>query len=120
MSGDHWFSATLRFFIVSSAEGKLRVEDSIFLARAVDFDSAFRKFVKIGQTNETAYQNVHDDQIKKRFAAITTLDLLPDDLKGAEVNSMPIFETDKDFGLDDPLNPESSEPTQTVGYVAIS
>lgn len=110
-----WFSATLRFFIVNSAAGKMRAEDSVFLATAADFDDAFQRFLELGKQSETNYRNHQDEEIRRRFAAITTLDMVPaSDLNGVEINSTPIFEADPHFTLDTPLDPAGSKPTQTI------
>ena len=96
MNSENWFSATLRFFIVNSVDGKMRAEDSVFLARATDFEDAFQRFLELGGQNETTYRNDLDEEISRRFSAIITLDMIPaNDLNGVEINSTPIFEADK-------------------------
>lgn len=115
MSDENWYSATLRFFIISSSVGKLRAEDSIYLVRAVDFSDAFRKFLALGLKNETTHKNHQGDEIRHRLAAITTLDVIPkQDLDGVEINSMPVFEADPGVTFTTPLDPARSSPTQTI------
>jgi Domain of unknown function (DUF4288) len=115
MSRESWFSATLQFYFVNSVVGKTRAEDSVFLVRATEFNEAFKKFLSIGKENETSFQNRLGQEIKKRFAAITTLDIIPQtDLDGVEIKSTPLDEPDTSLTISSPLDPSKSEPTQTI------
>jgi hypothetical protein len=115
MTAECWFSATLRFFIVNSAVGKMMAEDRILLPRAIDFTDAFNKFLELGREREYSSRNHVNEEIRERFATITTLDIIrSESLDGAEVNSIPIFDADQNITLDSPLAPEASQPTQTI------
>jgi hypothetical protein len=115
MSDDRWFSATLRLFIVNSVVGKLRAEEGVFLVRADDFDDAFSKFLRLGELREENYKNHLGEEIKRRFAEITTLDLVGEsNLDGAEITSSACDEPDPSVTLGTQLNPSRSKPTQTI------
>jgi hypothetical protein len=111
MTEQCWFSATLRFYTVSSAEGRLSGEDSVFLVRATDRDQAFKKFLAVGRRHETSYKNYLDHEIRIRFVAVTIMDELGDvDLDGVEVSCTPLFDEDPNFTFDTPLDPDNSVP----------
>jgi hypothetical protein len=115
MSCESWFSATLRFCFVNAVLGKTRAEDSVFLVKAEDTGDAFRKFLNLGQKNEESFHNHLGQQIEKRFAAITTLDIISEtDLDGAEIKSTPIDESDPDLTIGSHLDPSASTPGQTI------
>ena len=111
MSKHYWYSATLRFYIVSSAEGKIRGEESVFLVRATEWDEAFKKFLAVGRRAETAYKNWDGDEIRHRFVGVTIMDCVGDvDLDGVEVSSTPLFEEDPTITFATPLDPDKSVP----------
>jgi hypothetical protein len=115
MNSESWFSATLQFYFVNSVLGKTRAESSVFLVKAADFDDAFKRFLYVGQKNEENFQNHLGQQIKKRFVAITTLDIISQtDLDGAEIKSTAIDEADASFTMSSPLDPSKSTPGQTI------
>jgi hypothetical protein len=115
MSCESWFSATLQFYFVNSVLGKTRAEDSVFLVRAMDFDEAFKKFLCVGKQNEESFQNDLGQEIKKRFAAITTLDIISQtNLDGVEIKSTPLDESDTSFTISSPLDPSKFDPGQTI------
>ena len=100
MNGDSWYSATLQFYFVNSVLGKTRSESSVFLVKAANFDEAFKKFLCVGQQNEVSFENHLGQQIKKRFAAITTLDVISQsNLDGAEIKSTAFDEPDSSFTI---------------------
>jgi Domain of unknown function (DUF4288) len=115
MSCESWFSATLHFYFVNAVLGKTRAEDSVFLVKAENFDDAFKKFLNLGQKNEQSFHNHLGQRIEKRFAAITTLDIIYEtNLDGAEIKSTPIGESDPDFTIGSHLDPSASTPRQTI------
>lgn len=115
MTIENWYSATLRFYLVNRVGGKMRAEDSIFLVKADGFETAFQAFLEVGRQHETTYKNHLDEEIRKRFAAVTTLDVVrAESLHGVEICSTPIFEADPNINFDTPLDPRDSKPTQTI------
>jgi len=113
MREGYWFSATLGFYILSSAEGKIRGEESVFLVRAAAWDEAFKKFLAVGRREETSYKNYLGHEIRKRFVGVTIMDQVGDvDLDGVEVSSTPLFEEDPTITFDTPLDPDRSVPGQ--------
>lgn len=109
-----WFSATLRFYVISATEGLLRGEDSVYLTRGVDMEEAFKKFLAIGRREETSYKNGYGQEVKKRFAAVTLMDCVGDvDLDGVEISCTPLFEEGSTVTFATPLDPENSVPEHT-------
>ena len=113
MTTRYWFSATLRFYTVSSVEGRLLGEDSVFLARAGHWDEAFKKFLAVGWREESSHKNYLGQEIRKRFVGVMIMDRVGDvDLDGVEVSSTPLFEEDPNITFETALDPEKSVPEQ--------
>lgn len=113
MSKQYWFSATLRFYVVSATQGRVGGEDSVYLTRAADLEDAFQKFLAIGRRRE-AYAGDWAQDARERFVAVTLMDKVGDiDLDGVEISCTPLFEEDPTFTLDTPLDPANTVPEQT-------
>jgi hypothetical protein len=114
MSEQHWFSGMLRFFFVSSGEGKTNGESSVVLVRAGDFDQAFRRLLEIGKSRETSYKNAFGHDVRIVFVEVATLDMIRvDTLDGAEVYSEFTGERDPAITFDTPVDPARSQPGHT-------
>jgi hypothetical protein len=114
MSKQYWFSATLRFYVISATEGLLHGEDSVYLTRAADMEEAFKKFLALGRREETSYKNWYGHEVRQRFAAVTLMDCVGDvDLDGIEISCTPFFEEGSPVTFDTPLDPENSVPEHT-------
>jgi hypothetical protein len=115
MSDENWYSATLRFFTLTASGGKRKMEDSVYLVRAEDFDDAFRKFLEVERRSETTYKNHLGEEVRHRLVEITTLDIIrSDNLDGVEVACTPVFEADPKITFDTAFDPEHSDPTQSI------
>ena len=111
MTKQYWFSATLRFYLVSSAEGRIGGEDSVFRVSATDWDKAFQKFLAVGRREETSYKNYLGHEIRQRFVGVMIMDRVGDvDLDGVEVSCMPLLEEDPTITFETPLDPATSVP----------
>jgi hypothetical protein len=112
-----WFSSKLRYAVLDESEGFQFYMDSVRLFRALDYDDAFARALKIGLNCEKEYRNERGDRVAWRLASIVSLDKLPAELEdGQEVYSEPI-EADSNptvsIGFDTELRPDLSTPTQT-------
>ena len=112
---DSWFSGRIRFAIIVETIGLHRYSDSIYLVRAIDFETAFQKIIEIGRNNEDSYVNGDNQKVVWRFAEIISLDLIrSESLDGAEVYSEPVWEEDPSWTIDREFYPELSEPSNTI------
>jgi len=111
MNEQHWYSAELRFCTVTSADGKVSEEDSIFLVRAEEFEEAFQKFLALGRRREESYKNMYGHDVRVRFVEILTInEVFHDTLDGAEVWCESRDAEDPNFTIDTPLDPAASKP----------
>ena len=117
----HWYSATLRFYDVSSAEGRIGGEDSVFIVRAESWEQARKKLLAAGRRKEESYKNVYGHEIRHRLVGVIIMDRIGDvDLDGVEVSCTPLFEEDPNVTFDTPLDPDNSVPGQCgVGGIPI-
>jgi hypothetical protein len=114
MSKQYWYSATLRFYVVTANEGRVSGEDSVYLTRAANMEEAFQKFLGIGRREETSYTNWYGHEARNRFVAVAFMDKVGDiDLDGVEISSTPLLEEDPNVTFDTSFNPENSIPEYT-------
>lgn len=113
MNNQRWYSGTLRFFTVTADEGRVDGEDSIYLARAVDWEDAFRRFLAIGHNREMTFINGFNQETRVIFISVRTMDVLDnEDLDGVEVSCVPLEGTDPQFTFETLVDPDKSEPGQ--------
>jgi hypothetical protein len=109
-----WFSAEIRLvgYVGRSAR---YFRDTVFLFRAREWKEAQERAISLGRSREEEYLNGESVQVHWRLKEIVTLDLIGnDDLNGAEVHSQLLPVGDVSVPPEDELNPEQSEPTQTI------
>lgn len=115
MSEMQWFSTRVRLACIVGPKGLQRFMDSIYVFQSTDFDSAFRKAIEIGRSQEKNYLNDADELVEWRLKEIISLDLVrPQSLDGAEVYSEHVEPDASDFVFDNAFHPEDSNPTQTL------
>lgn len=110
-----WFSALLKFVIVTENKGGSRYANSLILCKAEDFDSAKQKVLAIGKSKETDYTNGEGERVQWRFSSVETLDMLGSEIEdGREVYSeFREISSDEKIDFDTEFRPELSKPTQT-------
>ncbi len=113
----HWYSARLRFAILTDRHGLERYLDSVILLRAPSRQVAFEQALAQGREREQGYQNQDGFTVRWRLASVMSLDELADgNLHGTEILTMPIeagaVET-ASFGWDHEFEPERSIPVET-------
>ena len=114
MTQQNWYSATLRFYSLSSANGRIGGEESVFLVQAIDFDHAFEKFLEVGRQRETSFENYLGHEVRVKFIEIAFLDMIQSEtLDGAEVTSKLLTQEDPSFTFDTPVDPAKSQPEHT-------
>ncbi|MEA1675400.1 DUF4288 domain-containing protein [Nitrospirillum sp. BR 11163] len=116
MNKDRWFSVKLRFAIMVEPIGASTMNDCLFLLKANDFDSAFKKAIKIGVGAQKDYLNALGQKVQWKFSEIISLDVInSDNLDGAEIYSEPLhLEGQAIIPLDANFSPEASRPIQTL------
>lgn len=115
MSEIQWFSTKIRLACIIEPKGLQRFMDSIYVFQSTDFDSAFRKALDIGRSQERSYLNEVDELVTWRLKEILSLDVIRrQSLDGAEVYSEPVEPAASDFRFSNVFCPEDSSPTQTI------
>jgi hypothetical protein len=115
MTGGYWFSAKLRYAVLTEPVGLQMYMDSVRLFRATDYDLAFRRVLDDGLKDEKSYSNADGQRVLWKLASIISLDRIGEHLSdGQEVYSEPITVTSDDMvPFEHEFHPEASEPTQT-------
>lgn len=113
----HWYSARLRFAILTDREGLERYFDSVMLLRAESRDAAFARALELGREREQHYRNEEGVGVQWRLASIMSLDqIAAQNLNGAEVLGTTVeadaFDRDA-FQWDHAFKPELSVPAET-------
>lgn len=113
-----WFSARLRFAILTDRVGLERYFDSVVLLRAASREEALPRALNAGREREQDYRNEDGVRVRWRLASIVSLDdvaATAHDLNGAEVLAMTSDPTPDDRGLsfDHEFQPERSVPAET-------
>ncbi len=109
----HWYSARLRFAILTDRRGLERYLDSVILLRAPSRQVAFEQALAQGRDREQAYQNEEGLRVRWRLASVLSLDQLADgNLHGAEVLSMPVA-GDQELDWEHQFQPDRSIPEET-------
>ena len=109
-----WFSAMTVFVVqVSGPGGESRLQKSVYLVKATDFDDALSAVVARARKDEQAYKNGEDEWVRWMLVDVETLDWLGDTIEdGREVYSEPRFDVPADsYAL--PYRPELSKPTNS-------
>ena len=112
----HWFSAKVRLVCLIEPTGAMRYMDSIYVFRSVDFQTAFKRALELGKSQERSYLNADQKKVMWKLAEIISLDMIASEsLDGVEVYSEPVdLSPGETFSVDVELHPERSEPTQTI------
>jgi Domain of unknown function (DUF4288) len=109
---DVWFSAMLRFVIVTP-DRVLRRARSLVLLRAADWEPAQAKALELGRGQEREYSNAAGELVRWRLEALETLDRLGEEIPdGREVYAEPL---DAPGTLEAPPEPDptGSRPEQS-------
>jgi hypothetical protein len=107
-----WFSSKVRLVVLLEKEGAWRYADSVLVFRAADFGEAFQRALALGRELEEEYLNGEGEKVRWRLKEIVSLDVLDDDLDGAEVYSEPVaLEPGEGYTFDVRFEPEKSQPT---------
>lgn len=111
----HWYSARLRFAILTDRQGLQRYLDSVILLRAVSREKAFARALEQGKQREQNYRNDDGLGVRWRLASIVSLDEIAEQsLNGTEILAMPVEPEElSQFGRDHEFQPESSVPAET-------
>ena len=114
MTRKAWFSAMVVFVVqVSGPGGESRLQKSVYLVKATDFDDALSTVVARARKDEEAYKNSDDEWVRWMLVEVETLDWLGEKIEdGREVYSEPRFDVPlSTYPL--PYRPELSKPTQS-------
>jgi hypothetical protein len=85
------------------------------LFRAADFDEAFQRALALGRAQEEEYLGGEGEKVRWRLKEVISLDILDEELDGAEVYSEPVaLAPGETYSFDVTFEPEKSQPTQTV------
>ena len=110
-----WYSSKVRLVVLMEKQGATRYSDSVFLFRAEDFDQAFQRALELGRAQEEEYVGGEGEKVRWRLKEVVSLDVLGDELDGAEVYSEPVsLAPGEAYAFDVAFEPEKSQPTQTV------
>ena len=111
-----WFSAKVRLVCLIEPTGAVRYMDAVYVFRSVDFQTAFKRALELGKSQERAYLNVDKKKVVWKLAEIVSLDMIEAaSLDGTEVYSEPVdLAPGETFPMDTTFHPEHSEPTQTL------
>lgn len=113
---DTWFSTNVRLICLIETLGSHRYNDSVFVFKSKDFDTAFQRALELGRSLESEFMNGDDQKVLWRLKEIISIDQIGDEfLDGAEVYSEPVEIPENemtDFSAQ--FEPEKSEPTQTI------
>ena len=112
----HWFSAKVRLVCLIEPTGAVRYMDSVYVFRSADFQTAFKRALDLGKSQERSYLNANNKRAEWKLVEIVSLDIIAaESLDGVEVYSEPVDLAPGDaFPIDVELHPERSEPTQTI------
>ena len=111
----YWYSARLRFAILTDRQGLERYLDSVILLRAVSRENAFALALEQGRQREQSYRNNDGLGVRWRLASVVSLDeIAGENLNGTEILSMPVEpEEPSQFDWDHEFQPERSVPAET-------
>jgi hypothetical protein len=108
-----WFSARLRFAILTDQLGLERFFDSVILLRAPSREAAFARALAQGRGREQNYRNEQGVGVRWRLESIVSLDAIPDeDWNGLEILGMPVPAATS-LPWDHEFHPERSTPVET-------
>ena len=112
----HWFSTKVRLVCLIEPIGAVRYMDSVYVFCSADFQTAFKRALELGKSQEKTYFNVDKQKVVWKLTEIVSLDMITaESLNGAEVYSEPVdLAPGEVFPMDATLYPEHSEPTQTL------
>lgn len=109
MTGKVWFHAQIRWAVMEeSKRGLLRWEESAYIFRSEDHDSAFKQALKKGRSQEEITKPGRY-RIEVRLAEIVTLDMLGPNLNELFIPSG-IEKPEKHLPFDHVFDPEGSFP----------
>lgn len=81
-----YFSCKLRLLIFIGDGLATRANDQVYVFKATNFSTAFKRALDLGMTAEHTYRNHINQDVKWHFAEVIFLDILPSqDLDGVEV-----------------------------------
>jgi hypothetical protein len=109
-----WFSANARVVCFVDRRPKYTM-DCLHVFRSLDWQEAFRRALDLGRSHEKKYENADGEAVEWRFKEVVTLDILPEELDGAEVHSLMLpISTEEGRRMLAPFAPEQSDPSQTI------
>jgi hypothetical protein len=115
MSNEKWFSSKLRFVVMVEPVGGDTLNDCVFLFRAENFDTAFHKALCIGEAAQKEYRNADGQRVLWKFMKVISLDIISEDLDGAEIYSEPIHLSEENkIPFEAEFSPNTSRPIQTI------
>ena len=110
-----WFTARLRFAILTYQNGLERYCDSVVMLRASTRDAAFEKALELGRKRETTYRNLDEVAIRWCLASVVSLDEVQEDsLNGAEVLSLTVVPVEAGIAWHHEFHPVMSVPAETM------
>jgi len=116
MTESCWFSAKLRYAVLSETDGLGFYMDSILLLRSEDdWEDAFRRALGEELRKQQAYENADGERVVWKLASIISLDRIGETLGDSqEVYSERVLaHNDQPLPFDWEFRPERSQPTQT-------
>lgn len=110
-----WFSSKLRFAVLQEGAGAPYFSDLIVLFRSADFDAGFQRALSLGRGREKEYVGGEGHRVRWRLKEVVSLDVLDDELDGAEVYAESVDARPADaLQFDSTFTPEARIPPQTV------
>ena len=115
MTNRDWFSAMLRLVVLVEGVGASRRVRSLVLFRAADWVEARERALRLGREAERSYLGGTGEQVRWRFEAVETIDLLGAEIAdGREVYAEPVdLDVGEGIAFDAEFRPEESEPGQS-------
>ncbi|WP_344510016.1 DUF4288 domain-containing protein [Dactylosporangium maewongense] len=106
-----WFSATARFALYTEDAGYYLPSVSVYTFKATDHAGALVRALELGRAAEQAYVNAHGVRVRVALVEVESVNMIGDDLDGAEVFWWPGEEQDASpYAWDHTFTPERSTP----------
>jgi len=110
-----WFSSKLRFAVLVEDAGASHYNDLILLFCATDFEAGFKRALSLGRGREKEYVGGEGHRVRWRLKEVLSLDILDDELDGAEVYAESVDVPEEHaLQFDSTFTPEARTPPQTV------
>lgn len=104
-----WFSASMRVLCLVEDGGTNTQDVCVHVFRAKGREDAFSRALELGETHETEYLNQYGKLVRWRFERVLTLDMIGEELDGAEVFSE-LSEVSGGPGFDAAFSPAVNQP----------